>query len=121
VASPLEGALRAQVYKGLRNLFLDATLTKDTPSSNSPDVDGFDPPAATPTDYPCKGMVEVYSNYDKAAGLVQTNDRKVLILADSISVTPRTGDRVTIRGVTFNVINVETDPAIAVWTCQGRF
>lgn len=121
MTSPLSGSLATAIYKGMKALFLDATLTRDTVSTNSPDVDRFDPPAPTSTDYTCKAIVDTYSEKFRMDGLVKANDRRVLILANSIGVVPAVNDRVTIRGVTFTVVAVETDPALAVYTCQGRF
>lgn len=117
MTSPLEGALAAQIYAGMRNLFLDATYTVDVPNTGS---DPADPPAPTPTDYPCKSMVEKYSDYYTKNGLVQDGDRKVLILANSLSVQPVANARLTIRGITFTLTKIETDPAQAVWECTGR-
>lgn len=121
VASPLSGSLATAIYKGMKALFIDATLTRDTVSTTSPDVDRFDPPAPTSTDYACKAIVETYSEKFRMDGLVTINDRRVLILANSISVVPTVNDRVTIWGIVFTVMAVETDPALAVYTCQGRF
>lgn len=121
MTSPLSGSLATSIYKAMKGLFIDATLTRDTASTNSPDVDRFDPPAPTSTNYACKAIVETYREQFRLDGLVQANDRRVLILANSLSVTPTVNDRVTIRGIVFTVIAVETDPALAVYTCQGRF
>lgn len=117
MTSPLEATLAAQVYKGMKALFLDATLTRDVPGVIT---DPADPPAPTPTPYACKAIVETYSNYFRANGLVDIKDRKVLILANSVSIQPTANDRVTISGITFTVMEVGTDPATAVWECKGR-
>jgi hypothetical protein len=52
--------------------------------------------------------------------LVDAKDRKVLILAASLEVTPEPGDRITIQNITFVIQNVSTDPATAVGECRGR-
>jgi hypothetical protein len=117
MTSPLQGALAAQIYKGMKGLFLDATYTVDVPGTIT---DPADPPAPTPTDYACKGIVEKYSDYFRANSLVDAKDRKVLILAGSLAVKPVPNARVTIGGVTFAIIKVDTDPATAVWEIQGR-
>ncbi len=121
MVSPLEGSLAAQIYTGMKSLFIDATLTRDTTSSNSPDIDRFNPPPPTSTDYPCKVVVETYAEKYRMDGLVKANDRRVLILGNSVAVVPTINDRVSVRGITFTVIDVQTDPALAVYTCQGRF
>ena len=121
VVSPLSGSLAATIGAAFNSLFLDATLTRDVEVTDSPDRESFDPADPTQTAYSCKAIVETYSQMFRRDGLVEANDRKVLILATSLAVTPKAGDRVTISGVTFMVMEVETDPAVAVWTCQGRF
>lgn len=117
MASPLSGALAAQIYKGMKALFLDATYTVDVPGTIT---DPADPPAPTTTDYACKAIVETYSDYYSKNELVQDGDRKVLILANSLSVQPVVNSRITISGITFTTIKVDTDPATAVWEIQGR-
>jgi hypothetical protein len=64
--------------------------------------------------------VEKYSDYFSKQGLVQDGDRKVLILANSLSVRPVVNSRITISGIIFTTIKVDTDPATAVWEIQGR-
>lgn len=117
MVSPLESALAAQIYHGMKALFMDATYTVDVPGTIT---DPADPPAPTPTDYACKAIVEKYNDYFTKNSLVNDGDRKVLILANSLAVSPIVGSRVSIRGVTFTTINVSTDPAVAVWEIQGR-
>jgi hypothetical protein len=120
VVSLLEGSLAATIGRAFTPLFLDAVLTRDTVSSNSPDIDSFDPPPPTSTDYTCKAIVENYRDRYATDTMISERDRKVLILATSLALTPIEGDRVTIRGITFTVLDVVTDPAIAVWECRGR-
>lgn len=116
-SSPLSGALAAQIYKGMRKLFLDATLTRDVPGTAT---DLADPPAPTPTDYSCKAIHDTYSAYHRASGLVNEGDVKIIILVGSLSITPLAGDRITIRGKTFSLVKTDTDPALATWECQAR-
>ena len=52
---------------------------------------------------------------------VRAEDKKALIPALSIpSVTPSTDDRIIEGGVVWRVMNIETDPASALWTLQVR-
>lgn len=118
MVSPLT-KLPATVGKALSGIFLDATLTRGS-VPDSPSYDAWDPPAAIDTEHSCKAIVENYSDRYRAEGLVGVKDRKVLVLADSLDVTPIAGDRVTISGITFTVVDVRTDPATAVWVLQGR-
>ena len=115
MTSLLEGPLAKTIGKALTPLFYAATLTHQTVTGG----DGYDPTTTT-ADYACKGIVDEYSAFDIANSLAQFNDRKILVLATSLSVTPKPDDTITIRGVTYRVVNVSTDPALAVWVLQGR-
>ena len=118
MVSPLV-KLPAAIAKALNGIFLDATLTRSTVPA-SPSYNAWDPPTPSDTAYACKAIVESYSDRYRAEGLVGLKDRKVLILADSLDVTPQANDRITISGVTFLAVDVQTDPATAVWVVQGR-
>lgn len=117
MTSPLEGSLARTIGSAFKTLFLDAELVRDVPVISPDPADPLPPTAAR---YGCKAIVEGYSDYYKTNGLVDAKDRKVLILATSLGVRPEPGDRVTIRGITFSLQDVSTDPAEAVWTCRGR-
>lgn len=117
MTSPLSGSLAKTIGKAFNSLFLPAMLVRDVPQTGG---DPADPLPPLPANFPCRGMVESYSQYLRANGLVQANERKVLILAFSLGVRPAAGDRVTIRGVTFTLLEVSTDPAEAVWECKGQ-
>lgn len=117
MTSPLLGSLAKTIGKAMGGLFLDATLTRDVQGVGS---DPADPPAPTPVEYACKAIHEQYSERFRLEGLVRDGDRKVLILATSLDVEPSPGDRITIDGFVFLIINTATDPARAVWTCQAR-
>lgn len=101
------------------DVFYDAVMTVDV-IPNSPPYDPADPPAPVPVNYSCKAIVESYSDYFRKNGLVDAKDRKVLILATSLGVRPKPGDRITISNITFTLQDVSTDPAEAVWTARGR-
>lgn len=119
VVSPLQGSLAAQIYKGMKGLFLDATYTVDA-VPDSPAYDPADPPAPVAISYACKAIVETYSDYFRKQNLVTERDRKVLVLANSLAVVPVVNARITISGITFAIIAIGTDPATAVWEIQGR-
>lgn len=117
MTSLLSGSLAKTIANAAKTIFLDATLQHDTPNAGA---DAFDPAAPTPATYSCKAIVESYSTYFRAQGLVEQNDRKILILAATLAITPATGDKISVSGGTYTIVNVGTDPATAVWECQGR-
>lgn len=100
----------------MSGLFLDATLTRDGPTTGP----AYDPTPGVPVSYACKAIVEAYSKYYRANGLVDAKDRRVLVLANSLGLKPQPGDRITVSGITFTAQEVSTDPAEAVWTVRGR-
>src|SRR5262245_56280581 len=108
MGSLLEGPLANIVGNAVRSLFTDATLVRDVAGAST---ESFDPAAPTQVSYPCKGIVETYADRFRLDGTVSENDRKVLITALSLgSVVPQAGDRVTISGTTFSIVDVATDP-----------
>ncbi|MDB5505333.1 MAG: hypothetical protein JWR89_5235 [Tardiphaga sp.] len=113
---PLSGSLARTIGSAFKGLFLPALLVRNVPQTGG---DPADPLPPIPANFPCKAIVESYSDYFKANNLVNASDRKVLILATSVGVRPKPDDRVTISGITFTLQDVATDPAEAVWTCRG--
>jgi hypothetical protein len=130
VVSPLSGSLARTIGKAMSGLFLDATLTRDVASSNSPDIDSFDPPAPTQVTYSCKAVRDTYAVGLIAGGLVQATDVKIIILQTSLQVTPQSGDRLTItgQGGPWSIVPenssgqaaVSADPANATWECRAK-
>ena len=58
------------------------------------------------SDTTLKGVFEDV-NFREVAGLVQADDRKCTIAADSLSFIPSTADRVTASGVTYQIVRVK--------------
>jgi hypothetical protein len=118
----LDGDIAALVSDGLEaaELPLDLTLTRTVAGTPDPD-EPWVPVTPTTTAYPCRGFEDSYSAYYLANQLVQEGDRKIVILAQSLAVTPEPGDQITSRGETFTIVGpVKTDPARAAWECQAR-
>lgn len=120
MTSPLSGSLATTIYGAMRSLFLDATLTRDVVLPTSPAFDPADPPAPTPVSYTCKAVRDRYSTFDRSNSSIKDGDSKILILVNSLAVTPVKNDIITIQGTSFSVVHVDVDPANALWTCQGR-
>lgn len=118
MASPLSGSLAATIGKAFNKLFLDATLTRDVPQ-DSPAPEPGNPPVLVAVDYSCKAIVSEFSDFYKLQSLVQGNDRKILVLAASLSVEPKEGDRISIQGQTHSVVSVGSDPAKATWELRA--
>lgn len=106
--------------KALGPSFLAATLTKVTPGTRGSDLTAGTQP--TSTGYAAKGIVSDYTLREIDGTSVLTQDKKILLLGDTIASgqVPSVGDRVTIEGKSYRVINVTRDPDAATYTCQGR-
>lgn len=98
-----------------------ATLTKITQGSRTTGslTGGANP---TSTAHSCKAVLSDYNDYQMSNTVIQTGDRKVLILTNTISggVVPAMGDKITIEGATYNIIRAKRDPAAATYECQVR-
>jgi hypothetical protein len=99
----------------------DAILTKVTGGARTGGqlTGGTNP---TPVGYACKGFVDVLSKNRLEGSLVEDTDVLVALVGDSIASgqVPVAGDRVTILSVEYNIIQVDVDPALAVYNCVGR-
>lgn len=96
--------------------FSDATLTVATVSTGGGWVDATESIAV----YPCKAMIESYSERLRVTADIPGTDMKLMIVGTSVQVDPKKGDTVTLNGKQWSLIQVDTDPARAMWTCQGR-
>lgn len=110
------------IATGARLGVKDATLIKVAPGTrtNGALAAGTNP---TTANYACKGFVSSFSAQQIDGTLIRVEDRKISIFGSSLTagVEPKPGDRITIEGITFNVINdVERDPASVKYVCHGR-
>lgn len=119
MASPLSG-IAAAVHGALKGIFFDAVLTRQVVLPTSPAYDPADPPAPTSVNYACKALRDRYSISDMANSSILQGDVKILILANSLSVSPMKDDIITIKGASFSTIAFDIDPADASWVIQGR-
>lgn len=102
------------VFSDTALFFSDATLTRVAASG------GWSGDAGTSSEYPCKAMIDTYSDHLRAVSDIPDTDVKLMIVGTSISVAPLKGDSVAIGGASYGLISVDTDPARAMWICQAR-
>lgn len=117
MTSPLLGSLAATIHSAMKNIFIDAVLTREVAGVSS---DPADPAAPTTTSYTCKAVRDSYTVSDKRNTSILAGDAKILILVNSLSVTPTKDDVIVLQGSRFSVVDIDADPANAVWTIQGR-
>jgi len=114
--------IAGQIASKLGSLLLPATLSKKTYGSRSSGSTGGLTPAVT--NYPCRGFVDEYNAKEREFTVVETNARKVTLLGNTIAggtVTPETGDTITIEGRTFEIVGpIMRDPDAATYECGCR-
>lgn len=115
MTSLLDGGLARLIGRAVNNLMLDGVLTRGV--STTADERGN--PEETDDEFPCRGFTENYSATYRATAGIPSTDLAVNILAASIATTPMIDDRVTMRGATYRIRSVTTDPAHALWVCQA--
>ncbi len=99
---------------------LDATLISVTPGTGTDaEPNSFKP---TTTTHSARGFIDDYRDSQVDGTIVRRGDRRVTLLGATISppVAPKTNDRVTIEGFTFDVQKVRRDPAGATYELQVR-
>jgi hypothetical protein len=102
-----------------------AVLIKVTPGVVDPAArtSGAQP---TTQELPCKGVIEDYTAYEVAQGLVQAGERRILLLARSIEggAVPAPNDQIRIEDSTYRIGEgndaVKRDPAAATYICRSR-
>ena len=109
--------LPAEVAEALDDVFRPAVLK--VPGVSTPDGQGGWV-AGDPASYPCKALVDDYSDFRRSSAGIPATDRKIIILAASLSVEPSVGHTVTAEGRDWQIIALTRDPAVATWEVQGR-
>jgi hypothetical protein len=109
------------VAKAMGKGFLPVTLISQRPWDRQAGSlsSGTNP---TTTAHSARGILSDYSETSIDGTIIQTGDRKVLILGDTIRppVVPKIGDMVFIEDFEGTIVNVNRDPAAATYTCQAR-
>lgn len=80
-----------------------------------PGSDTYDPATGNLTtasaDYAVNALIESYSEFHVAKGLVKAGDRRIIIAAASLSVTPQQGDTLILGGQSLLIVNVKSEYA----------
>lgn len=114
----LEGQIRDAIAAGFAGRLLSGTLTRTTPGGG---LDEYgDPVEPTTTQYPCQGFVENFTAYYRAQAGIPDTDVEILLIGGLIDVEPKKDDKVTFRGVTYQIRRIlGIDPARASYQLQG--
>ncbi len=119
MTSPLKGPIARTVGQALRGVMYPVTVSRTTGGYYDPGTGGVVP--GTTTDHTARGFIDSFSSYEIANNIVLAGDRKVLILATTLPITPNPAtDTVAANGATLTIISVRSDPAGATWVLQCR-
>lgn len=99
-------------------LMYDITLHPATDDTND-NIYG-EPDGTFEADVPARGFVDQYDDFRKREENIPETDVKILVLRHGQTVDVTTDFEVTAKGVRYTVEAVDTDPAEATWTLQGR-
>jgi hypothetical protein len=108
------------IWQAFQGELLVGTLRQSAVNMARGFDDYNDPVAERSTDYEIQGFIDFYTDYDRAQAGIPAIAVKFCFFANSVpGVTPRKDDTGQFRGQWYRFITVETDPAIALWTCQA--
>jgi hypothetical protein len=108
--------LQKAVAKAFKGKLLIGTLSRATATS----VNEYgDPVPGIDQSFHCEGFPDNYDDaYRKAAGIPETSV-KLILIAGNTTTDPRKTDKVTFRGITYEILKVKTDPALAHYECEA--
>lgn len=114
----LDGQIRAAIASGFNGRLLSGTVTRTIPGGGL-DANG-DPIAPTTATFATQGFVEKFSAFYRSQAGIPDTDVKITLIGGLTGVEPIKDDRVTLRGVTYQIRAIlEIDPAQASYTLQG--
>lgn len=110
----LSGGLQAVFGAAFAALYADGTLHKATLTD-----DGTGSFTAATTDVPIKVLAESVSDRDRAAGGLPRAGTTLSVLRAGLAMAIALDDSLTVAGVTYRVVQVDTDPAAAAYRLVG--
>jgi len=75
---------------------------------------------AATTSYSVKMLLTSYENKEIDNVVIMGTDKKAMIASKDLAPTPSLKDTITIDSVTHEIMNIEKDPADAMWVFQIR-
>lgn len=121
----LDGDLATAIFAGFKGKLLRGVIRQSpAPISGALDADGDPEPAPDPTDTPCEGFTEDYSDaFRERAGIPETDLMVNLFAASIPGIRPTKDDKVRLDrqgvGQWYQLRKAATDPAEALWVCQS--
>lgn len=117
--SVLEGEWQDEVSAALINAAVPYALTV-TRTEYGPPPEPGEPGEEVTTNHSCLGWVDTYTQDLIDGTLIQTSDRRIMILANSLPIEPTMADTITAKGTTYVLASIKIDPAGVCWDIQAR-
>jgi hypothetical protein len=116
----LDGGIKKIIGNAAAGIFLDFTIIR---KESVLSVNPWEAPVTTSTSYACKGIVSKFKQYEIDGENVKINDKKIVLLAEGLAITPELGDLIQVPNDTrkYEVVGMVTrDPAGATITAHCR-
>ena len=112
----LEGKIRSLIYQGFKNKLLKGTLYRNVPGGTLDDHG--DPITSSPISWSVQGFTDLYSEFYRAQAGIPETDEQMNIFGGSlpVGITPTKDDIVEFRGNFYQLRQMSTDPALALYT-----
>lgn len=110
----LNGGFQAVLGAAFAAFYADGTLRKVALTD-----DGTDSFTSTLTDVPVKVLAESLSDRDRAAGGLPRTATSLSVLRAGLGVEISLDDSVTIGGLTYRVVQVDSDPGAVAYRLVG--
>ena len=111
----LQGGIKNIVHDALKDIAEDLTIHRALDAVSN----GRGGWITTPEEVPAKGFMTDYNDFQRLAGMPET-DREITVIAGSFEGEINRQDKINMRGDNYEVINVKKAPAQATYVLQVR-
>ena len=108
--------LPRMVHDALARYGKDVTVSRKQKGDYDPDTDSYSQTTQQTTTG--KGFLVDYHDKMRREGVVDMNDRKLIVLSEGMDFKPSVGDVVTYEGYDYQVKDVKTDHSRSAYTMQ---
>lgn len=110
----LNGGIASLMERAFAGVYLPATLYRRVRT----DTDDGSVEETTEI-YSCRAQIDAVTEAMRQAPGYTDKDQRILILINTLQVTPTTDDEITVRGALWSIASVASDPAQSHWELRG--
>ena len=115
--STISNAVNAAM-NALGDIPVTATFTDVAPGTFDPESGAYS--GGSETNHSVSAIFSQYKIERIDGTVIQQGDAKLTLRQADLAITPALGDKVSINGVSYSILNISSDPANATWTLQLR-